>query len=396
MMMPVDMGTPTKSTFALDVLWHERYSEGNRFAGWLGSHFAADRFREVTAGAGVRVTFRTLPRDSADPKLVDWERADTTAVVVLVTQDLVQDPESLLGVREVMREAERIGLSARVFPVMIGGSFPDDGLREQCIRWDEWSLECEKLREKLVRSLTHEFIRMLRYQLSKSSTPKDQDHLSNYLKKISVFLSHSKHDDDGKIIANQLRDWIDSHTALASFIDTRDLPSGLPFEEVIASSIQNGVLLAIRTDSYSSREWCCQEVLLAKEHRVPMIVIDSFQSREDRAFPYLGNVPTIRMDPSEKHRIEVVIGCLLDEIFLHYLWLCRTAALSNANPETLFLPRVPELASLSSLKQQGSQGATSIVYPDPPMMGAETRLFRAIRSDVTLCSFSQWDGGQSP
>lgn len=99
MMMPVDMGTPTKSTFALDVLWHQRYSEGNRFAGWLGSHFAADRFREVTAGAGVRVTFRTLPRDSADPKLVDWERADTTAVVVLVTQDLVQDPESLHGVR---------------------------------------------------------------------------------------------------------------------------------------------------------------------------------------------------------------------------------------------------------------------------------------------------------
>ena len=60
-----------------------------------------------------------------------------------------------------MREAERIGLSARVFPVMIGGSFPEDGLREQCIRWDEWSLECEMLREKLVRNLTHEFIRML-------------------------------------------------------------------------------------------------------------------------------------------------------------------------------------------------------------------------------------------
>ena len=138
-MMSVDIGTPTKSTFALGVLWHERYSVGNEFLGWFGSDIASDRFREATSGARVRVTFRTLPRESADPKLVHWKRAECTAVVVLVTQDLVRDPESLNSVRKVLREAERIGLSIRVFPVMIGGrdlpALPvalSHGCSEQC------------------------------------------------------------------------------------------------------------------------------------------------------------------------------------------------------------------------------------------------------------------------
>lgn len=58
---------------------------------------------------------------------------------------------------------------------------------------------------------------------------------------------------------------------------------------------------------------------------------------------------------------------------------------------------VAEIAMrVSSLNQEGNRGGTLIVYPDPPMMSDETRLFRAIRSDVTLRSFSQWDGSQSP
>lgn len=205
-----------------------------------------------------------------------------------------------------------------MIPVAVDDSFPEGDFKEQAIRWDQWTLASEMRRERLIRTLAYEFILMLRHQVLDSSAPDRAEDLTRYLKKSSVFLSYSKRDEHGEIIANRIRDWIDAHTMLASFIDTRDLVLGIPFEKVISSSIKDGVLLAVRTDSYSSREWCCREVLLAKQHRVPMIVIDCLQSHDDRAFPYLGNVPTIRMEPDDNDRIASVIGSLLDE-YLHAL-----------------------------------------------------------------------------
>lgn len=94
-----NMKVSTKSTFALYAVRHERYSEGTSIATSLQSHFAANRFRNVTAGARVRVVFRTLPRKGSTPKLVHWDGAGATAVVVLLSKDLVQDPESLSCVK---------------------------------------------------------------------------------------------------------------------------------------------------------------------------------------------------------------------------------------------------------------------------------------------------------
>ena len=391
-MNQIDMGISPKSTFALHVVWHARYSEGEALAGWLHDHFEADLFRNATAGARVQVSYRTLSGDGLGFEPVDWDRADTTAVVVLLNCDLVQDSKSASYIRELSRNAEHAGFNGGLFPVVIDGSLPSDGLKEQAIRWDKWNLADQPRRERLVRDLTHEFIRMLKRRLSETSAADSEDHLSKYLEKVNVFLSHSKHDEDGEVIATQIRSWIHENTSLASLIDTHDFPPSLPFESVITHLIQNNVLLAIRTDSYSSREWCCREVLQAKQNGVPMIVVDCLQTQESRTFPYLGNVPTVRMTPGDTERIANVIGCLLDEIFMHYLWLCRTRALRRVNPLTLFLPRAPELASLSRLSRQGKQGRTSIVYPDPPVMSDEVQLFGMIRTDVTLRSFTQWEG----
>ena len=382
-----------KSTFALNLVWHARYSEGEKLAGWLHDHFGADRFRNVTAGARVQISYPVLPSEGVDPTPVDWERADTTAVVVFLNQDLVQDPQAVSYLKELGRSAEPRWPAAGVFPVLIDGSLPEGGLGVQGIRWDKWHLEYDVRRERLVRDLAQAFIGMLRQRLSKSSATENQDQQDDSLQKIKVFLSHSKHDKDGAVIANRIRDWIHEHTALASFIDTVDIPPGFSFEEVIPYSIRNSILLAIRTDTYSAREWCCREVLQAKQNCVPMIVVDCLRSQEDRAFPYLGNVPTIRMTPCNKGSIASVIGCLLDEALLHYLWLCRTELPRSFNPEMLFLPRAPELASLSIPRLQDNRGGTSIVYPDPPMMEDEVKLFGAVRGDVTLHSFSEWEGG---
>ena len=388
------MTNHTKSTFALHLVWHARYSEGEALASWLHEQFDADRFRNVTAGARVQISYRALSSEGSDPGPVDWERADTTAVVVFLNRDLVQDSRAVRYLKELEQSAARRSPGAGVFPVLIDGSLPVGGLGVQGIRWDRWRLECDMHREKLVRDLVHAFIRMLRQRYAKSSDGEDRGQRDAARQKVKVFLSHSKRDEYGEFIANRIRNWIHEDAALASFMDTADVAPGSSFGQVILDSIPNSVLLAIRTDTYSSREWCCREVLQAKQNCVPMVVVDCVRSKDERAFPYLGNVPAIRMDPSDTGSIASVIRCLLDETMLHYLWLCRTKELQEDNPGTLFLSRAPELASLSIRSLRGERDWTEIVYPDPPMLGDEVNLFGAVRSDVALHAFSEWEGGQ--
>ena len=98
-----------------------------------------------------------------------------------------------------------------------------------------------------------------------------------------------------------------------------------------------------------------------------MVVVDCLHSIDRRAFPYLGNVPVIRMNPCNRDRIERVIGVLLDEVFKDNLWRCRTARLSAVDPGVLFLPRSPELIALATLSA-------------PARMARRTSCIRTLRS----------------
>ena len=52
--------------------------------------------------------------------------------------------------------------------------------------------------------------------------------------------------------------------------------------------------MIVLTDNYATREWCRTEVILAKEHDRPIVVVNALESHEIRSFPYIGNVPVIR------------------------------------------------------------------------------------------------------
>jgi hypothetical protein len=148
-------------------------------------------------------------------------------------------------------------------------------------------------------------------------------------------------------------------------------------------------VVAIHTDSYSSREWCRREILEAKRHNVPLVVANCMTNFEERCFPYMGNVPLIRMEPDAKHRIAFVIARLLDEVMKDYLWRCRVAATPSDDPATVFLPRPPELIALADLARRGTSSGT-IVYPDPPLGTEELDLFAALATGFRLRSYTQW------
>ena len=241
-----------------------------------------------------------------------------------------------------------------------------------------------------MRELAYEFARMLRRQLHALRRPHGEaPPLERYLEKIQTFVSYSTNDEHGKEIAEEIRGWLYQNSALASFLDVYDIPAGLPFHEVIEHHIGRSVFLAIQTDSYSSREWCRREVIVAKRRGVPMIVVDCLNAGEERAFPYLGNVPVVRMDPVEKDRLPEIAGRLLDEVLADFLWRRRVKLLPDRWPDIVFMSRPPELISLATLGTREEERRV-VVYPDPPLDQEEQRVLRATRSDLQLRTMTQW------
>ena len=268
----------------------------------------------------------------------------------------------------------------------------ESGVAQQALRWDEWDGSSADRTRRLISDLTHEFCRMLRYRLGHPDGAVDGEaSLGRCLDKIQVFLSHSKHDDSGESVARSIRDWIHAYSPLESFFDFHDIPPGLPFDEVLLHQIgAGGAIVAVHTDSYSSREWCRREVIEAKRRMAPMVVVDCLQDVDPRGMAYLGNVPIVRMEPGQTDRIATIASRLLDEIFRTWLWRCRVRPYLPGFPGILFTARPPELIELAAVLS-GSDGSTStIVYPEPMLSADEERLFRAISPGIRMQTLSDW------
>lgn len=295
-----------------------------------------------------------------------------------------------------MDRTDAAGLGTRVFPIAISASATAVGMAEQALRWDTWDAAIAGGREqRLLTTLTYQFCRMLRTYLEQLKHPAaEEEELDRYLKKVEIFLSHSKHDPNGERIANLIRDALFQGDGLETFFDVHDIPAGLRFNKVILQKLKVSAVVAIHTDSYSSREWCRREIIEAKRWNVPLVVTNCLSDLDERGFPYMGNVPVVRMDPIAADRIGYVIGRLLDEILKDFLWRCWVQLMGDVAADVVFLPRPPELISLAGLADHADSGAT-LVYPEPPIGAEEQRLFEIVAPNVRLRSMTEWLAGDS-
>ena len=184
----------------------------------------------------------------------------------------------------------------------------------------------------------------------------------------TLFLSHTKVDHDHTSQATtKIIDCLKTDQPLEAWVDSGDIPTGSEFAKAIDQGVRSSSLLAVLTDSYATREWCREEILLAKEHQRPVVVVDALEASEARSFPYLGNVPRIRWDDDPQAGIDL----LLKETLRH---LHESAVLANqAQPTDEVFARAPELATLV-----GRDPAITILYPDPPVgIGERRRLERS-------------------
>lgn len=386
----------TRPFLALYVAWHPDYAEGVSIAEALREHFRRKLYENVAGGTGLSVLFRSAPSsDTANvPLEVDLDEAEATAVVVLLDANLAGDAQWQSYLQDLVSRTEKHGLGARVFPVAIDNSTLQVlSIEEQALRWCDWSGPVEDRKRRLIGSLTYEFSRMLRHYLERLRRPtEDAAILDAYLKKVQIFLSHSKHDPDGERIALAVHDRIQNGSGLASFFDVYDIPAGLRFHTVLLHQVRVSAMVAIHTDSYSSREWCRREIIEAKRWQVPLVIANSIRDLDERGFPYLGNVPVVRLEPAGPDRIEFVIDRLLDEVLKDFLWKCRIELAQRIpHDDVVFVPRPPELITLAGLPADIPKPV--VVYPDPPLSAEEERLFAAIAPHVQLRSLTEWLAG---
>lgn len=383
----------TRPFLVIYVVWHPHFAEGSSLARTLYSHYRRELYENVAGGTGLSVIYRSVPATGmAVPMDINFDDSETSAIVLLLDKNWAGDPAWVTWAHQLMDRADAAGLSVRVFPVAIDTEAIRIGFTEQLVRWDRWGKKSEDNRERaLISTLTYQFCRMLRSYLAQLKHPTaDQDALHQYLSKVEIFLSHSKHDANGKRIAKLIRDRLyqTEGDSLTSFFDVYDIPAGLRFNKVILEKVKVSAVIAIHSDSYSSREWCRREIIEAKRWNVPLVIANCISDVDERSFPYLGNVPVVRLNLRGSSRIDYVVSRLLDEVLKDFLWRCRThLVMSLAGPEVAFLPRPPELISLAGIADLSK---ATLVYPDPPLGAEEQLLFDTIVPGVRLRSMTEW------
>ena len=190
---------------------------------------------------------------------------------------------------------------------------------------------------------------------------------------ITLFLSHTKADlNKEPRVTQQFIECLRQDQPIEAWVDSGDIQTGSKFAEAIKRGVERTSLLAVLTDTYATREWCREEVLLAKEHQRPITVVDALTRYEVRSFPYLGNVPRIRWDGDPQKGIDL----LLKETLRH---LHGSALLDRwKQPGDLVFARPPELATLVGLEP-----GTTVLYPDPPVGVGEARRLQKANVRIT-------------
>ena len=345
----------------------------------IAYHPASDEAEEVAShlycllndgplDSGLRIPTYFSPEDGSGepPELGLPHEVDKVAVVLLSDDHLAANASSptkngktwgeyAVGLHSLCDKAKK---GARFIPVQLSQhAYP---IRAELSElnflraWAEPTIERKKA--LIARRLVHSPIRILNPNAAEGGTHP-----------LTVFISHTKLDLD--LEPRPVRVLLSHLTAQQpekTWFDSGDIESGSRFAAEIERGVKDTALLAVVTDSYSSRAWCRREVLFAKKHQRPVVVVNAIQNREVRSFPYSGNVPVVRWKGDANEVLDLL---LRESLKLRYAELYLEKL---KRPGDLALPAGPELLTLVLQKPTGS-----ILYPDPPFGVEEVDILQA-------------------
>ncbi len=292
-----------------------------------------------------------------------------TIIVVFAGQNLVADDNWVDYI-----EGITISENIKIIPIALDSTaFSIKGCLDK-INWiHAYDFETQFIKDYMFISITHEIYRLtLNDSLKEIAVGRD--------KALNIFLSHAKDGENSLKLAKALKEFIDDST-MDNFFDATDIAPGYDFSEEIIEHIKGSSIIAIHSDSYSSRYWCQREILSAKEHDRPIIAIDSIEEFEDRRFPFASNVPSVSVhfdgEPTKKDLLRILSSTLLESVRFFYskLLLTQFKEAGWIESDAELLSRPPEVSDIDKIFVDNGhticRKLKSLVYPEPPLYSEE-------------------------
>ena len=375
-----------KTPLSVFIVWHPDYLEGQQMADFLYSVLCRDSSKPLIRSLGIPVYFRGVKAAKTNqPIAIDFAESEFTAVIVLVSDEFVVDSEFGNYLDRIFDECNSANDKRRVYPIAISKNAfkvssklsPINFIRVTKEIVNDCNIDTRgNIFSQIKSPVLHELCRLL-MNMKKATDETDSLTISPPIK---LFISHSKHD-ESKLDAAKFRDYINSQTQLKTFFDTNDIAYGSNFGDEIKKAAQESALVVFQSDSYSDREWCRVEVLEAKSAGCPIVIVNAIENGEKRAFPYLGNYPSIRF----KNNFLDIIDLTLEQVLFNLhtkLFIDSLTTLYGIKADRI-LSTSPELFNFIQLKAQGLKEGRNfglVVYPDPPLGSEEMEILNKLDS----------------
>ena len=376
-----------KTPLSVYIVWHPNFSEGQQIADFLYSFLCRDSSKPLVRSMGIPVYFRsTKTTGTNQPIQIDFDESEFTAVIALVSDEFVNDKEYEKFIDSTFDKCNAVENKRRIYPIAISKNAYNVSPKLSPINFirveKKIKIHCDTIEKSSVFSqikspILHELCRLL-MNMKKATDEIDSMTISPPIK---LFIGHSKHDET-KLVATKFRDFVNSQTQLKTFFDTNDIAYGSNFGEEIKKTTHESALVAFQSDTYAEREWCRIEVLEAKKTGCPIVIVNAVQNREQRAFPYLGNYPSIRF----KDNFLEIIDLTLEQVLFNIYTKQFLDSITNLYKIKTYkiLSTSPELFTLLQLKKEGLSKSIKfglVIYPDPPLGSEEMELLNDMDDD---------------
>lgn len=376
----------------LYIVWHPNFEFGKKIAEELYSTFCRDYKNPLSRGIGIPVYFRYIKLEDNKPLEVELSSAERNAVVLLIDEEYVLDE----GFRSYTEDlSKKMDDHNRIFPISLCNKAYSIGCGLSTLQFTDGmklfnknldlriAKDFTKSVKKIKTELLHDCSRLV---LNFHPKQKDKEH-HRIGSPVKLFLSHAKLDGENTTI--KFKQFIENNLKLDVFFDTVDIANGYDFAEQFEQEIKHSALVVFHTDEYSNREWCRREILIAKKHKSPIVVVHNILNGEKRAFPYLGNMPTIVIGKKEIIGFYKIVNLTLYQVLnnLYHNRLLESYSNMNSNSNNIIkvITSPPELFNfldIKTYKQDLGNKRLTILYPDPPLGIEELIILNELDEDV--------------
>lgn len=373
------------------VVWHPDCESGKKIAEEIYSSFCRDYQNPLSRGIGIPVYFRYIKLEDNKPLSIDTSGADKNAIILLLDNEFFLDEDFKDYVTEL---SQSVNSDNRIFPISLFNKAHHIGCNLSNLQFvDALNFNGKKLDlteaedfqksiRKIKTELLHDCSRLLLFFQS-GNEDKDEDRIGSPVK---LFLSHAKL--DGEITTLKFKKFIESNLKLDVFFDTVDIANGYDFAKQFEREIKHSALVVFHTDEYSSREWCRREVLIAKKHKSPIVVVHNIKDGEKRAFPYLGNMPTTTLLKDEflsfYRIVNLTLYQVLNNLYQYRLLESYKNSSNSKDIDVYIITSPPELFNFLDINNHKKKvdKKIMILYPDPPLGIEELNILNELDENI--------------